>query len=102
VYPSDKKSSEFSKTNWGDYMLIKPGGDKVVRRATVFLKTISGLKDQQWNDIFKVALSFHANGKKASRIVMEEGPLSETESDDDELVDPRYADVPVPVVEANE
>ncbi|KAI9442152.1 hypothetical protein H4582DRAFT_2126718 [Lactarius indigo] len=56
--PMDKKSAEFSKTNWGDHMLVTPRGEKVVKRASVFLNKISTLKDQQWDDIFEKALAF--------------------------------------------
>jgi hypothetical protein len=43
--PMDKKSAEFLKTNWGDYTLITPCGEKVVKRASVFLSKISTLKE---------------------------------------------------------
>jgi hypothetical protein len=97
--PSDRKSSEFSKNNWGDYTLITPRGDRIVKRSSVFLKAIKNLKDQQWVDIFKVAMSFRATAKQPSKAEKdEEEPLSETDSDEyDELVDPRYIDKPVDV-----
>jgi hypothetical protein len=100
--PSDKKSAEFSKTNWGDYTLITPRGDKVIKRASVFLKTINSLKEEQWADIFKVALSFRTSspGGKHHKAVQEtEADMvsaEETESDGDELVDPRYNDDDIP------
>jgi hypothetical protein len=94
--PSDKKGAEFSKTNWGDYTLITPRGDKIIKRASVFLKTINGLKDEQWVDIFKVALSLHAPGKQRKVVKEEEEPVlaEQSDSDDEELVDPRYEDAP--------
>lgn len=97
--PSDRKSSEFSKNNWGDYTLITPRGDRIVKRSSVFLKAIKNLKDQQWVDIFKVAMSFRATAKQPSKAEKdEEELLSETDSDEyDELVDPRYIDKPVEV-----
>ena len=94
--PSDKKSAEFSKTNWGDYSLITPRGDKVVKRASVFLKTINSLKEEQWADIFKVALLFNATGKQRKSLKETEAELvsaEATESDGDELVDPRYDNI---------
>ncbi|KAF8486334.1 hypothetical protein DFH94DRAFT_809635 [Russula ochroleuca] len=85
--PSDRKSSEFSKNNWGDYTLITPRGDRIVKRSSVFLKAIKNLKDQQWVDIFKVAMSFRATAKQPSKAEKdEEELLSETDSDEyDEL-----------------
>ena len=62
----------------------------MVKRATIFISTINRLKEQQWGDIFDVALSFAA-GKQT--VPKKEAPLSETESDDEVLVDPRYADL---------
>lgn len=96
--PSDKKGAEFSRTNWGDYDLEMPHGTKVpVKRATTFLKKINSLKEEQWADIFKAALSFQAIGKQSKKAMEDEGPQSETDTDeDDELVDPRYDEVPVP------
>ncbi len=94
--PSDKKSAEFSKTNWGDYTLITPHGNKVIKRASVFLKTIKNLKEEQWADIFKVALSFRTTGLAGKKAVQEAKTemlsAEQTESDGDELVDPRYND----------
>jgi hypothetical protein len=58
--------------------------------VTIFISTINGLKEQQWGDIFNVALSFAA-GKQT--ILKKDVPPSETESDDEVLVDPRYADM---------
>jgi len=91
--PPDKKSAEFSKTNWGDYILIDPRGNRKVKRASVYLRTINNLREQQWADILKVSLSFQPSGKQKTRIIKDEEPISETESEDD-LVDPRYDVVP--------
>jgi hypothetical protein len=98
--PSDKKSAEFSKTNWGDHTLITPRGEKVVKRASVFLSKICSLKDQQWDDIFEKALVFQVTlGKQraTAREVDSEpaGVVVDSEPDDDELLDPRYDTVPV-------
>ena len=103
--PSDKKAAEFSKTNWDDYMLsdnsrATPGataGGRVIKRSSTFLKVISNLKEQQWANIFKVASSFQAIGKQNRALAKDmEPPCSETDTDeDDELVDPWYADRPI-------
>jgi hypothetical protein len=95
--PLDKKSAEFSKTNWGDYTLITPRGNKVIKRASVFLKTIKSLKEEQWADIFKVTLSFRTTGLGGKKAVQEaETETLSTEqteeSDGEELVDPHYND----------
>lgn len=94
--PTDKKGAEFSKTNWGDHILVTPRDERVVKRASVFLNKISTLKDQQWDDIFKKALAFHSsNGKQRAtkdlEVEMKElrGEV-DSESDDNDLVDPRY------------
>ncbi|KAF8474319.1 hypothetical protein DFH94DRAFT_805753 [Russula ochroleuca] len=95
--PSDKRSAEFSKTNWGDYSLVTPCGERVFKRATVFLKAIKNLKKEQWTDIFKVAMSFQVTNKHPNKLAKEdEEELSETDSDEyDNLVDPRYNEKPV-------
>jgi hypothetical protein len=87
--PADKKSAEFSKTNWGDYSLIDPRGNIKVKRASVYLRTIKNLGDLQWADIIKVARSFQLSGKQKIKIIKDEVPILETESEDD-LVDPHY------------
>jgi hypothetical protein len=96
--PSDKKGAEFSRNNWDDYTFYTkatpaaPNTVHQVKRASTFLKAISGLQDQQWKDIFNVALSFQATGKPRRSVKEDVQPVSETDSDeDDELVDPRYA-----------
>lgn len=68
-------------------------GEWPVKRASTFLKAINKLSEQQWCDIFDVALSFQVIGKQPKCSVKEEQqqPYSETDTDeDDELVDPRY------------
>jgi hypothetical protein len=87
--PADKKSAEFSKTNWGDYILVDPRRPIKIKRASVFLRTINNLCDLQWADIIKAATSFKLSGKQKNRAPVDEEPISETESEDD-LVDPRY------------
>ena len=101
--PTDKKGAEFSKTNWGDSSLVTPRGEKVVKCASVFLNRISTLKDPQWDDIFDKALAFQATLGKQRATVKELGDLEvggevvESESDDDDLLDPRYDDIPLAV-----
>lgn len=104
--PTDKKSAEFSKNNWGDYSFVTPRGEKVVKRASVFLSKISTLKEQQWDDIFKKALAFQGTlGKQRTAVREMQGSepaeeVDDSESDDDELLDPRYDSDCVPVEEA--
>jgi hypothetical protein len=102
--PTDKKSAEFSKTNWGDHSLVTPRGEKVIKRASVFLNRISTLKDPQWDDIFDKALAFQATLGKQRAMVKEVGDsevmgVVESESDDDDLLDPRYDVIPQTVEE---
>jgi hypothetical protein len=105
--PTDKKSAEFSKTNWGDHSLVTPRGEKVMKRASVFLKRISTLKDPQWDDIFNKALAFQVTLGKQRAMAKEVetrdselvGDVDESESDDYDLLDPRYDDVPQAVEE---
>ncbi|KAF8263242.1 hypothetical protein EI94DRAFT_1807541 [Lactarius quietus] len=95
--PTDKKSAEFSKTNWGDYTLVTPCGEKAVKRTSVFLNKISTLKDQQWDDIFEKAIAFQATVGNQHTTAREldireselvgEG-LTDSKSDDEELLDP--------------
>ncbi|KAF8262361.1 hypothetical protein EI94DRAFT_1808914 [Lactarius quietus] len=102
--PTDKKSAEFSKTNWGDYTLVTPRSEKAVKCASIFLNKISTLKDQQWDDIFEKAITFQAMVRKQCVTAREpdireselvgEG-LTDSESDDEELLDPRYDNVTI-------
>jgi hypothetical protein len=104
--PADKKSAKFSRTNWGDHSFITPHGEKVIKRVTVFLKRISTLKDLQWDNIFDKALVFQATLRKqcttVKEVEMRDSELVgdvESESDDDNLLDPRYDAVPQAVEE---
>ena len=103
--PTDKKSAEFSKNNWGDHSFLTPRGEKVVKRASVFLSKILTLKDQQWDDIFKRALAFQGTLRKQRTAARETqdaepaGVVLDSESDDDELLDPRYDSDRIPVEE---
>ena len=68
-------------------------GEQPVKCASTFLKAINKLLEQQWSDIFNVALLFQVIGKQPKCSVKEEQqqPCSETDTDeDDELVDPCY------------
>ena len=100
--PMDKKSAEFSKTNWGDHILITPRGEKFVKHASVFINKISTLKDQQWDDIYEKALAFQVILRKQRVMVREVDTrdpepqeVVNSESDDNELLDSHYDDVPV-------
>ena len=103
--PTDKKGAEFSKTNWGDSSLITPCGEKVVKRVSVFLNRISTLKDPQWDDIFDKVLAFQATLGKQHAMVKElrdlevGGEVVKSKSDDNDLLDPRYDDIPPAVGE---
>jgi hypothetical protein len=62
---------------------------KKTKRASVFLKTIIKLKDQQWEDIHGAALALHDMGPpKNQNLSQEEG--DDSESDGEVLVDPMY------------
>jgi hypothetical protein len=65
------------------------GGVTIVKRASVFLKRIQGLKDQQWDDIYKIALENHEAAKLVDSVEGGSGT-----SDDDELLDPLYDEIP--------
>lgn len=91
--PGTKSGGSFSKVNWGDYEAVSLQGRKsIVKRATVFLNKIQTLKDQQWDDIFKIALE---NNERVKRV--DSGEYSEdnsaVESNDDELLDPLYDEI---------
>lgn len=91
--PPQSKSGAFSKANWGDYDVLSPRGAAItVKRASVFLKKIQGLKDQQWDDIYKTAREIHAKRVNSTEDD-DEGGESDT-SDEDELLDPLYDEVP--------
>ncbi|RDB14733.1 hypothetical protein Hypma_016566 [Hypsizygus marmoreus] len=91
--PPAGKPGEFSKANWGDFTAETVNGKmKPVKRATVFLKRVNGLKEAQWMDIKRAALVTREGSRGASKkgpaLPVEESDLEE--SDDDELRDPRY------------
>jgi len=100
--PTDKKSAEFSKNNWGDHSLVTPRGEKVVKCASIFLNKISTLKDQQWDDILEKALAFQGTlGKQRATVRdaemrdLEPVEVVESDSDSNELLDPCYDTVSV-------
>ena len=83
--------------NWGDYTAESQQGVRtIVKRATVFLKKIQNLKDQQWDDIYKTAME---NDERLKRLGADSGECiseedkSAVESDDDELLDPLYDEI---------
>ena len=92
--PPYSKASAFSKANWSDYEATSQCGVvTTVKRASVFLKRIQGLKDQQWDDIYKIALENH-KGVKQVDSSSEDGSDTSGDRDDDELFDPLYNEVP--------
>ena len=65
-----------------------------VKRASVFLKKIKSLKDQQWDDILQAARDTY-EGSKPRPVLGSSEPGSadegeESDGDDDELMDPLY------------
>ncbi|KAH9973149.1 hypothetical protein BJV74DRAFT_889091 [Russula compacta] len=90
--PPHLKPGAFSKANWGDYNVVSQKGTvTAVKCASVFLKRIQALKDQQWIDIYATALENHemddevGSGGNGVRL----GTSSK-----DELLDPLYDDIP--------
>ena len=72
-------------------MFKNPQGERTLfKRASVFLKSIKALKEEQWNDIFKVAMLFQT--KRSSKLADEsDEEKSEMDLDEyDELVDLCY------------
>lgn len=91
--PPASKPGAFSKANWGDYdVLSQKGTVTTVKRSSVFLKRIEGLKDQQWDDIYKAAMETREGGLDDSGDSAE-GKGTDA-SDDDELLDPLYDEIP--------
>jgi hypothetical protein len=93
--PPRSKAGAFSKANWGNYdVTSQRGGVTTVKRGSVFLKRIQGLKDQQWDDIYKTALE---NYEDAKLVDSADGAGSgASDDDDDELLDPLYDEIPAP------
>ena len=88
--PDARNAAAFSKSNWDDYDTVTPNGKiKKTKCALVFLKTITKLKDQQWEDIHGAALALHdAEPLKNQKLAHEEG--SDSKSDGEVLLDPMY------------
>ena len=92
--PPASKAGAFSKMNWGDFDVVSQRGVvTTVKRSSVFLKRIQGLKDQQWDDIYKAAIENREGDSKRgdSANGNDEGDASD---DDDELLDPLYDEIP--------
>jgi hypothetical protein len=94
--PTEKKSTKFSKTNWGDHTLATPHSEKVIKCALVFLTKISSLKEQQWDDIFEKALVFQVTLGKQQMAKEDEIKqlLVEDSSDNDDLLNLCYNTIP--------
>ncbi|KAI0284150.1 hypothetical protein BC826DRAFT_973461 [Russula brevipes] len=95
------KSGAFSKANWGDYNTQSTRGESTIKRASVFLKRITSLKDQQWDDIFKAALMMQEHSKQVDAgehgCRSDDGGTGEDSGDDDDvLFDPLYDEAPEP------
>ncbi|KAG5650380.1 hypothetical protein H0H81_012432, partial [Sphagnurus paluster] len=88
--PTDRKSGEFSKANWGDCTVeLMDGKMKNLKWASVFLKRVKGLKEAQWLGIRNAALATQERGKAIPKPIMELEDGDE-ESDNDKLYDPMY------------
>jgi len=95
------KTGAFSKANWGDYNIQSAHGETTIKRASVFLKRITTLKDQQWDVIYKAALATQEHNKSGDmgehRCRSDDGSTGEESSDnDDEIFDPLYDGSPSP------
>jgi hypothetical protein len=93
--PLRSKAGAFSKANWGDYITHTPRGPKTLKRASVFLKEINKLVDQQWDDIIAAAWDTDEVSKHRLALGLGEAGViddaEESSSDDSELLDPLYA-----------
>jgi hypothetical protein len=90
--PPRSKAGVFSKANSGDYNAASQRGVvTTVKRASVFLKRIQGLKDKQWEDIHKAALE---HDEAAKLVISAEGNDEGDTSEEDELLDPLYDEIP--------
>jgi hypothetical protein len=98
--PPSSKTGAFSKSNWGDYQTASQRGVvKTVKRASVFLKKIRRLQDQQWTGLYKAALE---NNEDTKRVESVEGDdESDASGDDDALLDPLYDEIPEPAGRAD-
>jgi hypothetical protein len=94
--PSLKISAAFSKANWGDFTATSVRGLEInIKRATLFLKRIEGLKSKQWDDIFTTAVeTVKCVGPAENDGEHGEGGLCSSDDDDDELLDPMYDELP--------
>ena len=90
------KAGAFSKANWGDYtMQAQRGGGTTVKQASVFLKRIKSLKDEQLDDIYNAANETDEHKKVDASAITDQnadGLRSGNKSadDDSELLDPLY------------
>ncbi|KAH9959515.1 hypothetical protein BJV74DRAFT_799944 [Russula compacta] len=89
--PPRSKPGAFSKANWGLNVVSQKGTVTAVKHASVFLKRIQALKDQQWIDIYATALENHEMDDEVGS--GGDGVRSGTSSKD-ELLDPLYDDIP--------
>ncbi|KAH9980711.1 hypothetical protein BJV74DRAFT_898106 [Russula compacta] len=90
--PPRLKPGVFSKANWGNYDVVSQKGTvTAVKCASVFLKRIQALKDQQWIDIYATALENHEMDNEVGS--GDDGVRLGTSSED-ELLDPLYDDIP--------
>ncbi|KAH9994563.1 hypothetical protein BJV74DRAFT_795391 [Russula compacta] len=90
--PPHSKPGAFLKANWGNYNVVSQKGTvTAVKHASVFLKRIQALKDQQWIDIYATALENHEMDDEVGS--GGDGVRSGTSSKD-ELLDPLYDDIP--------
>ncbi|KAH9980483.1 hypothetical protein BJV74DRAFT_798083 [Russula compacta] len=90
--PPCLKPGAFLKANWGDYNVVSQKGTvTAVKHASVFLKRIQALKDQQWIDIYTTALENH---KMDNEVGSGGNGVRLGTSSEDELLDPLYDDIP--------
>lgn len=73
--------------------MSQKGAVTTVKRASVFLKRIQALKDQQWDDIYKIAMENHETTTQVDSAGGDDKDGSGTSSED-ELLDPLYDEIP--------
>ncbi|RXW18632.1 hypothetical protein EST38_g7222 [Candolleomyces aberdarensis] len=107
IPPGNDKTGHFSEDNWGDYEKLTTingqEGQKQVKRATVFAKTIDAMDERRWARIIEAAKSYigKRDPDRFDRAKVSAAPLLDAEdSSDDEILHDAMFDSTAPTATA--
>ncbi|KAJ7213374.1 hypothetical protein GGX14DRAFT_445031 [Mycena pura] len=87
VPPSREQKEQFSADNWGDYTeSVGPKKQRILRRATKFLKTLQEWTDEDWEGFLEEAAAYKEKGRRNRRISSRASSRASSQAPDEDDV----------------